>query len=316
MRLAAVILLPGLVVAPVSASDDSAEGRAVSFLSQEVPRWPRENQCFSCHNNGDAARALFAATRARYEVPPEAIASTLEWLSSPESWADQKGEEAFSDVVLTRIQFASALSDASMSGLVDRADALPEAVRLVASDQQADGSWRLDASSSIGSPATYGITLASATAVVVLSRTDPERYRVEIDRGGAFLRGVEIKTVLDAASVLIGLVGAPDGKAMAQRARCLEVIADGRAPSGGWGPYVTSRPEPFDTALVVLSLIATGGARELIESGRAFLLDRQLDDGSWVETTRPAGQASYAQYISTTGWALLALIESKAFLSE
>ena len=39
------------------------EARAVAFLSREVPRWSRENHCYSCHNNGDAARALYQASR-------------------------------------------------------------------------------------------------------------------------------------------------------------------------------------------------------------------------------------------------------------
>ena len=39
------------------------EGRALAFLCREVPRWSRENHCFSCHNNGDAARALYAGDR-------------------------------------------------------------------------------------------------------------------------------------------------------------------------------------------------------------------------------------------------------------
>ncbi len=34
----------------------SPEARAVAFLAREVPRWSRENHCYSCHNNGDAAR--------------------------------------------------------------------------------------------------------------------------------------------------------------------------------------------------------------------------------------------------------------------
>jgi hypothetical protein len=37
----------------------------------------------------------------------------------------------------------------------------------------------------------------------------------------------------------------------------------------------------------------------------------QMSDGSWPETTRPSNQESYAQRISTTGWALLALMESR-----
>jgi hypothetical protein len=49
----------------------------------------------------------------------------------------------------------------------------------------------------------------------------------------------------------------------------------------------------------------------MVAGGRAFLLEAQLGDGSWVETTRPAGQQSYAQYISTTAWATLALLATR-----
>jgi hypothetical protein len=86
---------------------------------------------------------------------------------------------------------------------------------------------------------------------------------------------------------------------------------------------VTSPSEPFDTALAVLALdsleprssraapaFTNEALREAIAAGRGYLLRQQLQDGSWNETTRPAGQTSYAQRISTTGWALLALIES------
>jgi hypothetical protein len=30
---------------------------ALHFLSTEVPAWERQNHCYSCHNNGDAALA-------------------------------------------------------------------------------------------------------------------------------------------------------------------------------------------------------------------------------------------------------------------
>ena len=43
----------------------------------------------------------------------------------------------------------------------------------------------------------------------------------------------------------------------------------------------------------------------------SFLLAEQLDDGGWVETTRPPGQQSYAQHISTSGWATLALLATR-----
>src|SRR5262245_15306064 len=46
---------------PLRAQASNAEARAVTFLTREVPRWKSENDCYSCHNNGDAARALLVA---------------------------------------------------------------------------------------------------------------------------------------------------------------------------------------------------------------------------------------------------------------
>jgi hypothetical protein len=50
--------------------------------------------------------------------------------------------------------------------------------------------------------------------------------------------------------------------------------------------------------------------RPSIERAHAYLVGAQNGDGSWPETTRPPGGESYAQRISTTAWALLALLES------
>src|SRR3954447_5659404 len=82
----------------------SPEQRAADYLSQEVPKWARENHCYSCHNNGDAARALFAATekgsgrgglsaprRAGLAVPAAALADTVEWLRTPAKWSETHG---------------------------------------------------------------------------------------------------------------------------------------------------------------------------------------------------------------------------------
>src|SRR5947209_10191043 len=90
-------------------ADPNPEGRALEFLSREVPRWSRENHCFSCHNNGDAARALLAARKKGATIPEPALAETLGFLSRPDRW-DKNGVDApFSDKRLARLQFANAL---------------------------------------------------------------------------------------------------------------------------------------------------------------------------------------------------------------
>ena len=44
-------------------------------------------------------------------------------------------------------------------------EALASAASMLIADQKPDGSWQLDTSPSLGSPATYGTTLATATAL-------------------------------------------------------------------------------------------------------------------------------------------------------
>ena len=98
------------------------------------------------------------------------------------------------------------------------------------------------------------------------------------------------------------------------RDRGLRLIRDGESPDGGWGPFVNSPPETFDTALVVLALAAQTPApavASMIHRGRTYLLAAQAADGSWPATTRPPGADSYAQQLSTTGWATQALFASR-----
>lgn len=56
------------------------EQRAITYLAREVAAWKTKNKCFSCHNNGDAARALYQARRLKYRVRANAVAETTRWL--------------------------------------------------------------------------------------------------------------------------------------------------------------------------------------------------------------------------------------------
>jgi hypothetical protein len=65
-----------------------------------------------------------------------------------------------------------------------------------------------------------------------------------------------------------------------------------------------------DVALAAPSY-SKGDLTSALSRARGYLVKMQMSDGSWPETTRPSNQESYAQRISTTGWALLALMESR-----
>ncbi|MEO7133281.1 MAG: prenyltransferase/squalene oxidase repeat-containing protein [Vicinamibacterales bacterium] len=295
--------------------------RGVGYLVKEVPKWKAEHPCYSCHNNGDATRALLVAGAKGYDIGTS-LDETLAFLKQPATWDQNKAPSGVDDKALARVQFASALAVAERHGKAASTD-LQAAAKLLVADQKADGSWTLDDSQSIGSPATYGPIIAtwSARTTLIASGIQPDFFSVvQADR---WIRGLAPESVLDAAATVLALDLASDVMAENLRRNCLSILRQGQSPdTGGWGPYVTATPQVFDTAIAVLALssleaeprLARSAYRpeqlkEAIASGKKYLTSQQKPDGSWPETTRPANQESYAQRISTSGWALLALLQ-------
>jgi hypothetical protein len=287
------------------------EVRALGFLASEVPRWSPANKCFSCHNNGDAARALYLGQRLGYRVPKQAMRDTTAWLADPARWEQNGGDQRFSDKNMAVLHFADALTEALEAKEVNNRKALGQAADKIASLQRSDGSWRFENQDPLGSPITYGPGLTVYTARQLLARSDPRRHATAIARAEKWLEQIPPNNVPDGAAVLLSLGDSASPEAQKQRERALKFIRTTEDKAGGWGPDTRSPPEVFDTAVVVISLVGqpkTRETRDMIARGRAYLVGRQQFDGSWPETTRPSGVNSYAHRISTAAWATRALL--------
>jgi hypothetical protein len=293
----------------------TSEKRAIDFLSREVPGWSKENGCYSCHNNGDAARALYLATKKGFVIPAEALADTTAWLSRPSGWDENKGDPGFSDKRLATLQFTSSLAFATASGRIADRTIIEQAAQKLIQAQEPDGSWKIVGDNDVGSPATYGTALATWTAYALLRDLASPAYQPSIQRAQTWLRRLSPDKIVN-ASVLLRI----KANGMDEQYRLsLRLLETGQTRAGGWGPYVDSPPEPFDTALAMLALLdhrEKPGVVEMIRRGREFLTKAQLQNGSWPATTRPPNGESYAQMISTTGWAAIALLESYALFKS
>jgi hypothetical protein len=288
-----------------------AESRALAYLAAEVPRWSREHHCFSCHNNGDAARALYTAVRFKRSVKPASLEDTTRWLARPTTWEKNGGDGPFNDRKLAAVQFTAALVDGFAVGHIKDRRALEQAAQMLLPLQENDGSWQVLNDGTLGSPITQGNALATHFARDALLRIDARLHADAIRKADAWLRKAPLDTVLDAAAILLALGDVTDKAALAQRRLAYDRFRKGEARTGGWGPYVNSPPEVFDTAVVLLALAKqepTAETKAWLSRGRKFLLSMQEKDGSWPETTRPSGADSYAQRLSTTSWAMLALL--------
>jgi hypothetical protein len=308
---AILILLSQLPAGKNTPDQPTPESKAIAFLSREVPRWSRQNHCFSCHNNGDATRALLQAVQAGHSVPEVALAETAAWLQEPEKWKNNGGKGPFSDQRLARVAFTAALAAAISTGRVQNRNPLVQAADQLAADQSADGSWPIEGDDSTSAPATYGRALATLLCRESLAAAGPIRFKASIERADAWLQKHAVQTVTDASVSLLASAASKRPPLESSQRRSLDLLSSAEARLGGWGPDAFSPPEPFDTALVLLALSKwpkAASVQSLITRGRKFLISEQHDDGSWTETTRPPGNVSYAQRISTTGWATMALL--------
>jgi len=313
---AVALLLPSAVAAQPPA--DSPEAKAVSFLSKEVPKWHTANGCYSCHNNGDGARALLMASHRGYEVGPS-LETSLAFLRAPETWATTK-VQVEANRPLGRVSYAAALATAGERD-ASPAKALVQAASLIIADQQADGSWSPYPAHTDATPVTYGPALATwlARSTLIASGREPDDFAVaQTDR---WLRTYEVVHTADAAGVLLAMNVTSDVMADKQRAISLSILRRAQHPEGGFGPAADAAPTVFHSAIALLALqqyvsdprlarstYRPEELREALDRGRRWLASQQLPDGSWPETMREAGKKSYAQKISTTSWALMALL--------
>jgi hypothetical protein len=257
---------------------------------------------------------LYAATRKGYRIPANVLADTTAWVSEPDRWEQNKGDPGFSDKRLANVQFAASLLAAFETGHVSDRKLLGQAARKLAADQSADGAWQIDAGNTLGSPATYGTALATWMALRTLKSAGLSETKEAIRRAERWLSQALPNNVLTAAVLLLAAADGPDKSARLKREQCLKLIRAAQTRDGGWGPYADSPPEPFDTSILLLALAQfrrEQGVDDLIRRGRSFLVVQQNPDGSWPATTRPPGGDSYAQLMSTTGWATLALLETR-----
>lgn len=303
---------------PLAQSSPSPEAKAIAYLVKQVPAWKGKQGCASCHHNGDAARALLLAANRGHDVG-DALTETRTFLQNPAGWAGNKSHG--DDEVLMRLQFAAALAAAGEKDL-NPSPALVEAAKIILADQAQDGSWAPDASDPPHSPLTWGTAVATwmARTTLIASGREPDDFAVaQTDR---WLRTVEVATVPDAAGVVLGLGVTSDVMADKQRAKYLNLLRFAQRESGGWGAEPNAEySTAFDTALVLLALqqletdprlarstYRIDELRAAIAKGRAFLADMQRPDGSWPETLRGVSKGSDAQRLSTTAWALTALL--------
>ena len=318
-KLARAIVLIISILAESSQARDlkQASLKAFQYLEKESLQWVQENKCYSCHNNGDAARALFLTSpklAARFSGPQ--WRELIEWYQEPDKWNEASNRELDLSPTLGLVQFAATSIEAQRQTLRPMPPSGYARIRsLILAAQHEDGSWHLENEGQLGSPATYGNVLGTLRALEILAKLPTAQSKTATDRAINWIdqQNPHASIELAAGSQILKLSTRP--KEQAKSRLWLRRLRDQQNRNGGWGPFRSQFSEIFDTAIALIALCSQPKPdieAGVILAGRSFLIENQESDGGWLETTRPSGGTSYAQHISTTAWALIALNKTEA----
>ncbi len=165
---------------PVS---DSAMRRAFNYLLDESSNWSGENNCFSCHNNGDAVRALLAYQQEPHTFAGSSWRKLLKWFDQPGEWLKSPSDEFGESPILTFIQFGTARLAAQSGGLMAKNRVIESAIQEeLLKSQSPEGYWKVEPEGHIGSPGTYGNALASFQAISILGTKQGKKFEADLER--------------------------------------------------------------------------------------------------------------------------------------
>ena len=274
--------------------------------------------CVSCHHN-----SLFQMTSAA--VRPKGFrideAAVRDQMTRTRAYLASWRERALQDIGIpgqidTTAYILAGLADADYA-----ADPATDALaRYVKRRQFADGSWHV---ASHRPPIESSSIAMTALAIRSLAAYAPAPLKTDYARairgGAAWLTTAAPTTTEDYAFVLLGLAWAHEGQA-AMRRTADALLAQQRS-DGGWNQLPTLASDAYATGLV-LTALATSGAiaadHAAYRKGVQFLLNTQLEDGSWYVRSRAIPVQLYFdsefphgpdQFISAaaTNWATMAL---------
>lgn len=303
-------------------SDAAAVRRAIakgiSILQPTGPKFVKVSGCVSCHNNTLPVMAMRMAQdrgipidTANLDQQVKAIKGTISPFTEPLAQAT----DAAPDMQVVGAYILDSLASAGY-----KADAMTTAiVQNIVTKQLADGSW---ANFAPRAPLENGAIQATAYAVRAIQLYGPAGRKKEFEERFAhareWLRNAEPKTTEEYIMKALGLMWTG-----AERA---EVEAAGRAvmalqrADGGWAQLDTLDSDAYATgkALHALAEVGLKPSNTSYRRGVSYLLNTQLEDGSWLVKSRPFPFQPYKesgfphgkdQWISAaaTAWASMAL---------
>ena len=299
----------------------SAE-KALALLQQCGPEFYRQSGCVACHQQGVTSIAVGAARSRGFHVDEDTAAHQVQ--------ITLLTIKSYQDTFRQRIYHPMASSTASgfiMLGLAAEEtpqDRYTDANTIeMANLQREDGSW-----TAFGHrpPSEYSQVAATALGIRALQLYGPPAKREEFERrienARHWLIDRQPTVNTDYVFRLLGLSWSGSEQQLIDDA-VVALVAQ-QQNDGGWSQRETMESDAYATGLTLYALYHAGqfaGDNPVYAKGVDFLLESQLEDGSWHVQTRtfpfqkhfesgfPHGKDQWIS-ASATGFAATALINS------
>jgi hypothetical protein len=277
--------------------------------------------CISCHNNSLFQMTAASVRPKRFRIDEAAVgeqmARTRPYL---ESWRERELQDIpIPGAIDTTAYILAGLADTNYTP-----DAATDALaRYVKRRQFADGSWHV---ASYRPPLESSSVTMTAVSIRALTAFAPAPLKAEyaraVTQGATWLTHAAPATNEDFAFVLLGLTWAHEGSEAIRRTAA--ALLARQRDDGGWNQIPTLASDAYATGLALKALAASGAVKAddaAYRKGVRFLLDNQLEDGSWHVRARAIPIQPYFdsecphgpdQFISAaaTNWATMALAEA------
>jgi hypothetical protein len=274
--------------------------------------------CVSCHNNSLTAMTLAAArangVRVNEQIAKDQLRRIAEFMQeNVERALENEGIPGGIDTV-SYILLGMAAEKYPSDTITD------VWARYVKNNQSPDGRWKCAALRPPLESSDFEVTAASIRSVRTYGpRSQRAEYDKAVERAVHWLEKAQPGSTEDHAFKILGLIWG-GGSQEAIRKTAQELLALQR-PDGGWGQVATLATDAYATGQALVALQesrAVAVNSPAYQRGIQYLLNSQLEDGSWyVRTRAPAFQPYFDsdfphgpdQFISAaaSNWASMAL---------
>jgi hypothetical protein len=274
--------------------------------------------CISCHNNSLFQMTAAAARRTGFRVDEAAFA---EQMTRTRAYLESWRERELQDIPIPgRIDTTSYILVGLAAANYPRDPATDALARYVKRRQVVDGSWRVASHRPPIESSDIAVTALSLRSLQAYAPTPLKaEYARAVQRAAVWLSHAQPKSNEDYVYRVLGLAWAAASRDAVRTA--VNALIAQQHPDGGWSQIPTLSSDAYATGQALTALTESGVIRPsdpVYQRGVRFLLNMQLEDGSWYVRSRAIPIQPYFdsefphgkdQFISAaaTNWATMAL---------